>query len=66
MADAPSSTKERPMTSQQIQEQAARAMVKYEVARQIRELLDAAREKYGASDWDSDDLEYETLELVRD
>ena len=36
----------------------------YDTARQVRELIDGARDKYGADDWDVDDLETKVLELV--
>lgn len=44
--------------------EANRVAIKFETARSVRELLDAAREKYGADDWDEADLESEVLELV--
>lgn len=52
------------MTIQRIEEEKARAGLKYDVARQIRELLDAARKTYGSTDWDAEDLESQVLELV--
>ena len=36
----------------------------YDTARQIRELLDGARDKYGADDWAENDVESTVLELV--
>jgi hypothetical protein len=36
----------------------------YSTATQIRELLDRARETYGAEAWDADDLEATVLDLV--
>jgi hypothetical protein len=36
----------------------------YDTARQIREFIDGARDKYGADDWDGDDLESKVIELV--
>ena len=38
--------------------------MKFELAKQIRALLDEARKKYGADDWDSDDIENEISEMV--
>lgn len=52
------------MTAAKIQKEAERAMRKFEVAKQIRELLDAARKDYGPTDWDDDDLESSILDLV--
>jgi hypothetical protein len=36
----------------------------YDTARQIRELLDGAREQYGAEAWAENDVESTVLELV--
>lgn len=52
------------MTTNQIQKKAEREMIKYEVAKQIRELLDAARKSYGPTDWDDENKEDEVIELV--
>lgn len=56
------------MTGRQIEnlkEEAARKVaVKFDAAKAIRELLDAARKQYGADNWDNDGLENEVLELV--
>ena len=52
------------MTTTQIEKKAARAMTKYTVAKQIRELLDAAKKAYGATDWTDEDLESQIMELV--
>jgi hypothetical protein len=48
-----------------LQETEARKVeVKFATARSIRALLDAAREKYGAEEWDDNCLQDEVLELV--
>lgn len=52
------------MTTTQISKKAARAMTKFEIAKQIRELLDAAKKAYGATEWTDEDLEGQILELV--
>ena len=54
------------MTANQITKKQAEANVKFEVARQIRELLDAAKKSYGATNWDDEDMENEILSLVCD
>lgn len=36
----------------------------FDTARQIRELLDSARDKYGAEAWNENDVESTVLELV--
>ena len=41
-----------------------RALAKFDVAKQIRELLDAARKECGEKEWDDDDMESEILALV--
>lgn len=53
------------MTKTQIEKEAAKANRKYELARQIRELLDAAKKEYGA-EWGNDDVEAEVQRLVFD
>lgn len=52
------------MTLAQIEKQAAREMKKFEIAKQIRSLLDAAKKEYGASDWSDEDMEGEISRLV--
>lgn len=52
------------MTPAAIKAKGEREALVYETARQIRELLDAARDKYGAGDWNDNDLENTVLELV--
>lgn len=52
------------MTVTKIEKAKEKAMMKFELAKQIRELLDAARKEYGATDWDDDDMEAGILELV--
>lgn len=41
-----------------------RATKKFELAKQIRELLDKARAEYGAREWDDEDMESQIVELV--
>jgi len=52
------------MTVKQIQQEAEKAAVPYELAVQIRELLDKAKATYGATRWDDDDVEARVLDLV--
>lgn len=52
------------MTKAEIEKKAAREMVKFEVAKQLREILDAARKQYGPQDWDGDELENQIADLV--
>ena len=52
------------MTAVQIEERQARANVPFEVAKQIRELLNAAKKDYGAKDWVDDDVECTIQALV--
>ena len=52
------------MTMAKINKLQARENIKYEVAKQIRELLDAARKSFGPQDWDDDDIESAICELV--
>ena len=52
------------MTSQEIQKMADREMKKYELAKQIRDLLDAAEKEYGSQAWADDDMEAEICQLV--
>lgn len=52
------------MTSKQIENARMKYNVKFEIAKQIRELLDAARKEYGPTEWDDNDMETEVLELV--
>ena len=51
------------MTAEDIDVRKERAALKFDVAKQIRQLLDAAQEKYG-DEWDADGIEAEILELV--
>lgn len=41
-----------------------REAIVYDTARQIRELLDGARDKYGAAEWTENDVESTVLDLV--
>jgi hypothetical protein len=51
------------MTTEGIAEKQAMENIKFETAKQIRALLDAAAKKYGET-WDGDGAESEILELV--
>ena len=52
------------MTLKQIKEAQVKANVPYELAKQIRVLLDEARAKYGAGQWEEDAIEEKAIELV--
>ncbi|WP_437948621.1 hypothetical protein WME98_49895 [Sorangium sp. So ce296] len=52
------------MTIEQIEERQAMEMLKYETAKKIRTLLNEARERAAAADWDEDEFESAILELV--
>lgn len=52
------------MTKSQIEKVQVKANAKYEVAKAIRELLDAAKKTYGATEWADDDMETEIQTLV--
>lgn len=52
------------MTAAQIANAQRRAAVPYQVAAQVRELLDDARKSYGPTEWDDDDVEGKIVELV--
>jgi hypothetical protein len=52
------------VTTKQIEASRVKANIKFELAKQIRDLLDAARKDFGAQDWDDNDMENEILELV--
>ena len=52
------------MTMTKINKIQARENIKYEVAKQIRQLLDESRKQYGPQDWDDDDIESAVCELV--
>lgn len=41
-----------------------KANVKYEIALKIRELLDAAKKEYGATEWNDDEMESKIVELI--
>jgi hypothetical protein len=45
-------------------EKQARENVKFELAKQIRTILDEARKAYGGEDWDDECVEESVLELV--
>ena len=52
------------MTQNQIEKRMQQEMVPYQLAKQIRELLDAAKKSYGAQDWTDADVEQRISELV--
>lgn len=52
------------MTTAAISRKQQQAQVPYEAAKQIRALLDEARNAYGAQDWDDEGIEERVLELV--
>lgn len=52
------------MTTTQIEKRAARAMTKFDLAKQIRALLDTAKKAYGATEWADDEIEAQVMELV--
>jgi hypothetical protein len=52
------------MSINQIEKAQAKAVIKFELANQIRELLDNAKKSYGAQDWADDELEACICELV--
>jgi GTPase Era involved in 16S rRNA processing len=52
------------MTMSKIETAQQKQNVKFELAKQIRALLDEAKKTYGAQDWDDDELEQCVCELV--
>jgi len=52
------------MTTTQIEKRQAKANIPYELAKQIRKLLDDARKAYGAEDWEANDVESQVFDLV--
>lgn len=52
------------MSQNEIEKMQAKSNVKFDVARKIRELLDAAMKEYGAAEWEDDSMETEISELV--
>lgn len=52
------------MTMKKIEAEQKKDSIKFELAKQIRALIDAARKEYGADDWDGDDIESRVCELV--
>ncbi len=52
------------MTVAEIQKARDKDQVRFNVAIQIRELLEAARKDYGPEDWDADDIETQIVELI--
>jgi len=53
-----------PMDVKEILNRKAADEILYDTAIQIRQILDAARKSYGASEWDGDDVESQVMELV--
>lgn len=51
------------MTTKQIAAAAAKKALPFELAKHIREILDAAKKEYGSS-WTDDDVEAKVQELV--
>lgn len=52
------------MTVAQIEKRKMEEARKYEIAKAIRSLLDAARKEYGPTAWDEDDMDSQVQELV--
>lgn len=54
------------MTTKEIENRQAQAAKKFEIARQIREILDNAKKDYAklGGDWDGEDLDSEIQNLV--
>ncbi len=52
------------MTDEQIDAMEVKFNCEYEVARKIRQILDAAAEKYGVDRGETDSIETEILDLV--
>ncbi len=52
------------MTIEGIKEAGFKAGVKYRIAADLRAILDKAREEYGPTEWDEDDLDTEIQSLV--
>lgn len=52
------------MTPAQIESRKAKEVIVFDTARDIRQLLNGAREAYGADAWDADSLDDRVIELV--
>lgn len=52
------------MTVAQIEKRKEIETRKYEIAKAVRSLLDAARKEYGPTAWDDDDMDSQIQELV--
>jgi len=52
------------MTVVQIEKRKNDEARKYEIAKAVRSLLDAARKEYGPSSWDDDDMDSQIQQLV--
>ena len=52
------------MSVMEIKAKQTKQTMKYELAAQIRTMLDEARKNYGPQDWDDDDLESEISDMI--
>ena len=52
------------MTANKIEAAQKKAQIPYEVAKQIRQMLDEAKKAYGVSDWNDEMIEEEIQRLV--
>jgi hypothetical protein len=52
------------MTTKEIEKKQTKEMMKFELAKKIREMLDEAKKTYGKEDWEGDDMETEICTLV--
>lgn len=52
------------MTKARITTLGMQARIPFEAAEKIREILDKAREEYGADEWDDEDVDTKVSELV--
>lgn len=52
------------VTLKEIATMQARSNVPFDLARQIREMLDTARKEYGPTAWEDDDIETKLQELI--
>ncbi len=52
------------MNMKQIEKRQARSNTPFELAKQIRGILDEARRAYGPTEWDEDDVESQVSDLV--
>ncbi len=52
------------MTTKEIEARKQKVLVKFEIAKQIRDILDQAEKAYGKDAWTEDDMETEISQLV--